>query len=325
MKNKVFKQICFFTILLILVFVFNRVLVPKDENYDKYKIFNNLEKNSLDICYIGTSIPDAAIDPEIINKKNAVESFNYSITGLRLEHMYYRIVDMLKTQKPSLLVLDTSTFLPMEEGAIDLLVRWAFNPLPLSKNKYEAISKWIPASLRINYISNYPLYHTRIFELNKNDWLKALNLYEYPEKAAYKGISNLGWKNLGTDGLDRSDDFFLTDFSKVTEEIEISNEQKEYLELIIELARENDIKILFLTVPYKDTYGYSAERNVKINNYISSNYLDSDVKLLDMNRMYQEIDFDYCYMVDEGHMNSFGASLVSNYLADYINENYDFN
>jgi len=321
---KVFKQIVFFCLLGFVIFIFNRILIPKDENFDKYQIFNELEKNSLDICYTGTSTPDLAINPAIIDNVVGCESFNYSVTGMRVQHMYYRLVDMLKTQHPSLLVIDTTSFIPIQPNTKGMLLRWAFNSLPLSENKILAINDLVEKKDKLNYLSSYPLYHTRIFELTKDDFEKGLNLYNYPAESVYPTPSKDGWRNNGNESLERTDDFFLNDFSKITEEIPIQDEQKVYLDKILKLAKDNNIKILFISVPYKYTQEFTAQINVKVNNYLRKNYESKDVKFFDMNTMYKEMGFDYCYLKDEGHANAKGATLISSFLADYIKNNYDF-
>lgn len=321
---KVFKQIVFFLLLGLVIFVFNRILTPKDENFDKYKIFNNLEENSIDICYTGTSTPDMAINPAIIDETVGCESFNYSVTGARVQHLYYRIVDMLKTQNPSLLVIDTTVFIPIQPNTKGMLLRWAFNSLPFSENKLDAINDLVNKEDRLDYLNSYPLYHTRIFELTSDDFSKGLSLYNYPAESIYPTPSQDGWRNNGTESLERVDDFFENDFSEIIEEIPIQEEQKEYLDKIVKLADENDMQILFISVPYKYTQEFTAEINVKINNYLRNNYESDSVKFFDMNTMYKEIGFDYYYLKDEGHANEQGASLISKFLAEYIKNNYNF-
>lgn len=313
---KVLKQILFFCILGLIIITFGKVIIPKDENYDKYKIYNQLEKNSINVCYIGTSNSDVAINPNIIDEAAGCNSFNYSVTGLRIEYLYYRLIDLLKTQKPGLLVIDTTAFIPIERDTIDLLLRWTFNPLPFSLNKLNGINDFVYFQDRLHYLSSYS-YHSRIFELEDEDWEKAFNLFDYNE-------SDKGWRNMGEIGMENEDNYFSTDLSTVTEERAITPEQKEYLDKILAITSENNIQILFVTVPYKVTQNFTAIENTKVNNYLRNNYSSENINFLDMNTMYGELEFDYEYMVDEGHVNKKGSDIVSNYLADYIKSNYNF-
>lgn len=324
-KMKVLKQILFFIILGSVILLFNELIEPKDENYDKYKIFNELEDYSINVCYTGTSTSDAAINPEIIDNIAGCNSFNYSVTGMRIQHLYFRMVDMLKTQKPELIVIDTTAFIPIQENTKTMLLRWAFNALPLSSNKHEAVDALVDDENKKYYYINYPSYHNRIFELTAEDWKKSLNLYEYPIESFYPTPSKSGWRNLGESCLEKKDDFFMNDYSKITEEYPLDEEQKEYLEKTLDLCSENDIKVLFLSTPYKYTQEFTAEINVKVNNYLRNNYESENVKVLDMNTKYKELGFDYCYLKDEGHTNREGAELISNFLGEYLRDNYNFN
>lgn len=42
-----------------------------------------------------------------------------------------------------------------------------------------------------------------------------------------------------------------------------------------------------------------------------------------MNRYYKELDFGYADLFNEGHVNKAGAEKVSEFLADYIQKEYD--
>lgn len=315
MKNCL-KAICFILIGVLILSFITRLFVLKDSDFDKYEVFNQLEKNSIDICYTGASRPDTSIIPQIIDDYNGCESFNYSVTGMRIEHLYYRMKDMLKTQKPSLLVIDTASINPVFEWHIEIVTRWAFDCLPLSYNKVNAINNLINVADRPAYYFNIIKYHDRVWEIQKEDWKKAAHLYTYP--------STKGYKNLGNKSLERIDDYFLNDYSSITEQKEINESQKIYMDKIVTLAKENNISLLLITLPFINSMGMSAEENVKINNYLIKRYENEDIEFLDMNKMYTELGMDYQYFCDESHTNDQGAKVISNYLAKYIKKHYQF-
>ena len=123
---------------------------------------------------------------------------------------------------------------------------------------------------------------------------------------------------------DPGDGFFYQDMSKVTEARPLTDSQKECLDNLILLLEEKDIKLLFVGVPYKMQMGLDSVEMVKINNYLEQNYVDGDrIQMLDMNRMWTELQFNYWDLYDEGHVNDVGANKVTNCLIEYIKAHYD--
>lgn len=70
--------------------------------------------------------------------------------------------------------------------------------------------------------------------------------------------------------------------------------------------------------------GLDSIEQIKINNYLRETYVNGDtVRLLDMNQMWQELNFNYDDLFNEGHVNAKGADKVTACLVKYLKENYD--
>ena len=86
---------------------------------------------------------------------------------------------------------------------------------------------------------------------------------------------------------------------------------------------EKGIELLFVGVPYKEQLGMTSIENVKINNGIRQDYVDDQaVKMLDMNRLWKELDFGYSDLYNEGHCNGAGKQKVTDYLTEFLLKNY---
>ena len=124
--------------------------------------------------------------------------------------------------------------------------------------------------------------------------------------------------------MEEEDDYFTVDLSSCSDIQEITPTQEESFEEILETAEEKNIKVILVSVPFKNQLGMDSIEMVKINNYLKDNYVDDEnVFMLDMNRMYKELDFSYKDLYNEGHVNTVGAYKVTECLLEYMDQIID--
>ena len=100
----------------------------------------------------------------------------------------------------------------------------------------------------------------------------------------------------------------------------ISEDKFDYLDCIRDLCKENNCQLLFMELPSETSWSevrhnqvleYANKNNI---NFIDFNYLDSVT-----------IDNQKDYRDGGNHLNVYGSIKVTNYLADYIHDNYEIN
>lgn len=322
MKRKnvtfIFRGLLFLLIGVLLFQIISGVFLEKN-SYAKYRNF--LKQEDIDVLILGSSHSDNGIAPEIIEKyykdeqQSDISVFNYSIYGMRMEQMYYFMKDALKVHVPKVVVIETFAFVPLADEHREILARRAFDMLPLTLNKIEAIQYCVKEDHWSYYIP-FIKYHTRWKELNQKDFSMLYN-----EDA---------WGSAGErchynkEVMEEQDDYFKADTREMKELREITDTETECLEKLLDLAEENHISILFTSVPFKEQLGMTSLEMIKINNYLQKFYVnDENIQLLDMNRMWDELDFGYKDLYNEGHCNKKGALKVTNCLYGYLNEHYD--
>ena len=311
------RTILFLLLFLVMFFVVNRIFLYKDNNYFNYQNFVRQKENSIDILVMGSSHSIDSIDSVELGKKLQEEGlslsvFNMSITGMRIEQIVYRFEEALKTQKPELLIVETFSFVPISYSNEETTRRYALDYMPLTQEKVQFIENKVEdkSSFYVPFIK----YHTRWMELNKEDF-QVLSDKWVEEKSRYNGI--LAGEKPDCQG--ERDTYLEQDFQAIAERRELEAAQKEDLEYLIELARENDFKILFLSVPYKIQMDFPSVELIKCNNYLQENYVDDEwIYMLDLNEKMNELQWNYDYMQDEGHVNNKGREIVMNHLAQYI-------
>lgn len=317
-----FVKTCIFIVIFLALFIMmNRVFLAKNENMYNYINFSGQPENSIDILVLGSSHSLDGIDAQSLDKLLVerygikTKTFNMSITGMRLEQMGYRWKEALKTQRPSLLILETFSCSLQSAGTDENINRWALDYMPLSKEKVEYISDEIEENLQTSFLVPFIKYHSRWRELSKEDWEilskektwnKSLNQgFTAPNKPEFEGE----W-----------DDYFEQDFSEIKEVTVMSEDYQDIVEEIIQTCREIDCQVLFLCIPYKVQADVNAIELVKYNNYLEETYVNNeDVHMYDMQKMTKLLDWGYEYMTDEGHVNNHGREVVNEKLAEKIN------
>ena len=324
------KELAFFYIkILIFIVIFvglfavvNKVFLVKSENVYNYVNFIKQPENSIDILVLGSSHSMDGIDAKqldsILLEKYGItaKTFNMSVTGMRLEQIGYRFKEALKTQTPSVLVIETFSCAPQSTGSNESINRWALDYVPLTREKVQYIREEIDDNLKTSFVVPFIKYHSRWRELTREDW-EILSWEETWNKSVNQGL-------VAPDKPDFEgtiDDYFEQDFTLITEAKVLPENYQDDMQEIIEACNEIGCKILFLSIPYKVQADFRAEELVKYNNYLEKVYVDNqNVYMYDMQKAVQSLQWGYEHMTDEGHVNNLGRLVINEELAGKIKE-----
>lgn len=322
MKRSI-KRLCkaasFVLIGLLLFRTANALLIHKNP-YPKYR--NYKVQEDVDVLILGSSHSDDGINAAQLEAAlreaggTGLNVFNYSVYGMRIEQMYFFLREILKDMpSPDLIVLETYSFLPIADGDREILARRAFDVFPLSRNKIEAIRYCVKED-RLSYYFPIMKYHSRWRSLSLDD----VRLVFDRSTWSSAGKSD----NQSPTAMDPIDDYFMTDTSQIDEAEAINATQTECFENLLAFARERGIQILLTCVPFKVQFDMDSLHQIRVNNYLRDTYADgASVRLLDMNRLWREMDFGYGDLYNEGHCNASGARKATDVLAKYLIDNYD--
>lgn len=323
-KTEKMREIFFATKFLIFVMVFvglfsimHKVFLVKNENVYNYINFIRQPENSVDILILGSSHSADGIDAKRVDSIMQNEygmktnTFNMSVTGMRLEQIQYRWKEAIKTQKPKVLVIETFSCAPQSTGTNESINRWALDYMPLSKEKVDYINTEISENLQTSFMIPFIKYHSRWKELTKEDWeiLSSKKIFDKSKEQGIKAPDKPEFS--GTE-----DSYFEQDFSMITKETALSPKYQKYIQEILQSCREIGCKVIFLCIPYKVQADFYAEELVKYNNYLERLYVNNeDVFIYDMQKEVQSLGWGYQQMTDEGHVNNLGREVVNRELA----------
>jgi len=298
--NNFFKTVSFILIAFIFFAALEHIYDRKVINDDFVKpfwIFKH-QNQSFDFAVLGSSQAQCNVNIFTMEQKLKQKGINLGIGGAAFSEQYLVLRTFLKTNKIYHLLLcvdiyglDTSKYdYPFHE----------YNYLPFIDD--EDIYKFIKDYCGYKaYIWKYiPFF--KYAEFNSQIGLKNfLNLYFENKRFDAKGSFLLN-KRLIADNLQLSDTYY-----------EIHNARIKYLINIIELAKQNNIKVTFFRTPqfyiaydyspgYKEVFEFYQQMAKKYN----LAYLEFDDYSINKNENYY-VDFD--------HFNSKGAENFSNLLA----------
>lgn len=316
MKNLkiLFKILVFCIIGAILFLLITPIFIPKtiNENLGLYRAtlqgFYTEPKNSLDVVFIGDSSIYRGISPIKMWQEYGFTSYDYASPSQRMWDNYYSIEEVLKYQKPKVIVLNIDqafTEKPMGKAK----KRHMFDNMPNSITRTKAvINKVQKNGIKEALTLMFPLFrfHSRWSELTDDDFIYAYNNFHYFSK---------GYQLTAKSKKYSGDKDYM---KKENNKSKIGKNAEEYLNKIKEICDKNSIDLLLIEIPSPNTW--NKTKNKKVNDWASKN----NVKFLDLNLYLNEMKINWEKDTqDEGyHMNVWGAEKISMYLGEYLKNEY---
>ncbi|MBP5594345.1 MAG: hypothetical protein J6Y02_03105 [Pseudobutyrivibrio sp.] len=316
--TKIFRSLAFLAILGAILYNVNEILVPKTNHNsviwsytDKYNQFYQMEENSIDVLFLGSSVVANAISPQEIYDDYGIRSYNLSSSGQSIFFNYYWLKEALKYQNPQTVVLDSKFIFSMyPDSAVNTTegtYRECANSMKWSANKVEMINELCkndPTQDKLSYYLTNMRYHTRWTEIQEIDMDASLTNHD-----ELKGQSIMtGY------GEDSYDPFIPVDSDIKADAVPL---MEEYLKKIVDLCKENSINLVFISLPDVMTdavnnrmIDYSKTFNVPYYNFCSE-------------KIFYEIGAELPKENVIEHENIWGAAKMSKYIGSILKE--DFN
>ena len=283
-------------------------LLDETPETEMWQEFYSLEKNSLDVVFIGNSHVYNGINPAVLYDETGLKGFDMATSNQDLFVSYHIFKEMLKTQSPKTVVLDTYALhlelSPLEEKLRSTYYKMAFDDMKLSINKLEAVREWAEQKDDIDVIERlFPIfdYHSRWEELNDADFSKEAL------RSASLGYA-YSFKTTDREPLDGYDLY--------EEPIEPPYKNRVWFDKIVKLAEENDITLILTMLPDSSI---ESGKNAAAGQIADENglmFVDYNTKDR-LSKMAINVNTD---MRDYYHMNAFGAIKLTKAVAKDLTE-----
>lgn len=276
-------------IITILVYIYMCIIfTPKDISnaggplYYRGMGFMSEPANSIDIMVYGNSDVYSGFVPARLFEHHGYTSYASGRANQTVEETVTLLKDTLENQKPKLVVLETDCFFA-------------------NAKKFKLDTG--------NILLAPFLYHSRWKEISGRDFVDIPNRSD--QKDFNKGFlpSKLTFKS------DKFGNYMKNNGGKPAH---ISKENKAAIDEFVELCKKNQIPVLFVELPSPSSWNYNKHLAVsKIAEKYNVDFVD-----LNMESDGYKVDLLKDFRDEGNHMNTFGATRVTDFLGEYINKEY---
>ena len=323
-KRIIIKRIICVTLCLALIICGLAVLTRLTERKTSTEKYHDFfaEKNDFDVLFLGTSHVTNGIYPMELWNDYGIVSYNMGGHGNYLPTTYWVLMNALDYTTPKLVVLDCE-FLSATSGIRDVAFNHiSFDAFPLSLTKIKGVFDLQYNEMfspRVDYgdtpeadnmtvldfLWDFDVYHARWDELTEDDFKPVCSV----EKGAEYRI-----------GVAEPDQFGYLDVR-----LEEETSGTVYLRKIIEECQSRGIDILLTFLPFPANYTEHMEANTMVD--IANKYGIAGLNFLDMTQDWNGSGCIVDYYTDcydsFSHLNPSGARKVTDYLGEYIINNYN--
>lgn len=290
---------------------FDQVFAIKD--VDRAESFHNLPENSMDVIVLGSSHAQYSFIPSVFYQDTGLYSVVMGSACQPLEVSYQMLREILKTQKPDMVILETYTAMPLRKVCEADVCYVKAQYMMTGEEKYTTID-YLPEDKALSYYNE--------FINNHNNWRNVEKINELVldfNKSEVQYIEgNMGYIEQLPE-LPIENYWYAEKYDNVLD-VELDELDFESLNNIYDLCQENNIELMLYKTPIDniDQENYSYLQKVW-------KWCDErEIPYLDMIALQDEIGFRMVSHSDSYHCNIVGANAITEKIGNYINDNYEF-
>lgn len=311
MKKYIRTGIWFIIFLIVSLFAYNgitemtRLKVRED---DAIRTFYKQEKDSIDVVFIGTSHVYHGISPMDLWNEYGMTSYNLGTGSQGLALSYYLTKEAIRTQHPSMIVLESWGARYPESYQTSNLPRthMVVDSLPLGKTKIELykdfVNQVLPKDERLEFYFPIIRNHGRWQDLELKDF-KRTNEFAKGQTLS-TGIR------------------LQTEPPIVDECTELTDKNRHFLEKIIQLCNDNNTSLVIYTIPTADFKHYAEYH--KCANSVIKMAEEYGIPAIDFEHYRSEIGIDYSLdFIDREHLNTQGSTKFTLFFGQWLKGNFE--
>lgn len=312
--NKTTKFLCsalaFLALLLAVLIPLSRLLARKSlaqpwDTTTKISGFYNEEPEQFDVMFFGSSHSYATFSPLELWEETGVKSYVFATQQQPLWATCTYIREALKTQSPSLIVVDCRMAFGDQEY-YDEGVNFSYmDDIPLSWNKVKLAEVSVPdLEGRAALLFNFIMYHDRWSDLHRQDF----TFRREEARDPYKGYVLLP---------PREEPWPRPAIETVTDSTPLLEKNRYWLEEIVRLCREEGIALWLVKTPSN----LELEEKALLNT-VEALAGEWGIPFRDFNEDYDAIGLSENMFHDQHHLDVFGASRFTRFFARALAEGW---
>lgn len=319
MRRFILKGIAVFLAAALFMGISTPILKNKGSNaakYEKALYSDDSDVNEADVIFLGGSHAYNGFDPDVLWSDYGIKSYNYSNSGQAFYLTYYLFREILKNHSPKVAVVDLYYIgMTSEYFSESMYLHNVVDSMTLSQNKLDFIFNCVPDNEILSWLFPFFYHHARATKLTASDFSLSSN------------SADDFW--LGSGYQWESGNITFTALNKTEKVGTIPEKSAYYLNAIIDLAKENNVSLVFTSLPHDYTNAARPDDWVDdeyaMFNAVKQLAAENDIPFLQfVDGIMDEINFDTTTdMFNSGHMNVRGAEKVSDYIGQYLSGHFD--
>lgn len=314
------KTAAFIAVLLVVVMLASKALTPANENVNESAGMYLQPEDSIDVVFLGASTVFFGASPVELYQDHGIAAYNMGSGNQSYITSYFYLKEVLsRNPNLQLVVLDAR---PLTKVTSVTHQEVDITKMPFSLNKIQHIWETARANDDVNFFAELiPLlrYHSRWDSLEEEDLRDSSAGYsrgQGSDRRVFNSNTSRGSK-VSYDETNAIDDEYSSSLEDLRSKWK--SESVYWIEKIIGLCNENGIDILLVKFP---SPSWTDELHDSTNLFAE----EYGLPFLDMSSPDVVEDTQLSYeneMFDQLHLNLVGSVKISDYLGDYITENYD--
>jgi hypothetical protein len=266
--------------------------------------FAKLEKDSVDLIFIGNSHQFCSISPQVLADEYGIESFMLSTSAQTIPMSYYAAMEAIELQHPETIVLEVSYCANDFRTVTDEMSHCFFDGMPNCKAKHLAIKDLIKEKDRIYYYLPMGLYHNRWKELTQDDF--SITLVDERGGVHYEDVKYNG--EIPLIGPEETET--------------MPAEMEKYMDMLVALCQENDVQLILYVAPFNTLWGSAEEiedlyKRERIFNYVGAFAEKYHVPYYNLFYEQEELGLNgETDWKDTQHLNYFGQQKLTRYMVE---------
>lgn len=306
MKKRIVNIILFILFIAGLFAILYRAnFVLRQKDYSGVQdMFAALEPDSVDVIFIGSSHQFCSISPEILYDEYEINSFMLATSAQTVPMSYYAAMEAIELQHPDVIVFEASYCANDYTTVGDEMTHCFFDGMPRCRGREEGLKDLVEKEDRIYYYLNLGAYHTRWKELDEDDY-------------SITHISERGGVRYADVGVNWEIPVISQD-----EVSPMPANMERYMDMMVQLCEENDVKLIFYIAPFNTRYGGEDEvqelyERQRIFNYVGEYAEKNGIPFYNLFYEMDALNLDmYTDWKDTQHLNYLGQVKVTRYMVE---------
>ncbi len=298
--------------------VFN--IADSDSNKEIFNAFYEEEEDTIDAVYFGTSASNRYFIGPLAYEETGMTVFTLATMGMPLFFVPNLIEEVEKTQDPQMYIIELRWVLKTKDLITDAHIRRVTDSMKYSENRTDAINK------ALEFVEGAG---GELSNIDDSKWDYYVPIIKYHSRLE---TGDLSVKDVALINTKNETKGYVTSYStrkQVAQKepvysdgrADLSPEAEEALVELLDYCDGLDEDILFVLSPYSMKKGEKDKFNTAMDMVRERGY-----EVIDFNtpEMAEELDLNWkTDFYNSKHVNFLGAEKYTDYLTEYLSENYD--